>query len=55
MIGVCMCACDFVRANMCVGGFMVESGKAEREGDRKRDADGEETLNPQYTIQQQRK
>lgn len=36
---------------------MVESGTAEREGGREEesDANGEETLNPQYTIQQQRK
>ncbi len=27
---------------------MVESGRAEREGGREEDADGEETLNPQY-------
>ncbi len=55
MIGVCTCV--YVCANMCVGGFMVGSGRVGREGGREeeRDADGEESLNPQNTIQQQRK
>lgn len=55
LIGVCRYACAC--ADMCVGGFMIESGGVEREGCREdeTDADGGGTLNPQDVTQQHRK